>query len=355
MAQLVMTLPTLGIIFGGAPAGWLVERYGGRRVLLTSFVAYALCGAAPLGIDSIELLLASRLLLGFATTCITTSAVAIIGTLYEGETRVRLIGYHGALSAASGVVSILLGGVIGELGGWRAPFCVYLAPLVLLPLAALFIPSTEFRRTHVAREPQGWLRRLLPWYALVVALYVAVFMTNVQISFLLALDGHTRPAVQGAVIGTASLMGVVGSLVHAPLHRRLGDRGVFLLMLLQMAVGLSLLGVSTNLAITTLGCALNGFGSGLAFPQMMNTILDRAPQEARGRASGLTYTSIFLGDFLNPIVVAPLALTLGLHGAFTTIGLAAGAAFVITLVTRARSSAAGRAAQSGAQSQAEDT
>src|SRR3954467_2577749 len=63
-AQLVMTLPTIGIILGGGPAGWLVERFGPRKVLLGAYAAFALCGTAPLYLDSLRLLLATRLLLG---------------------------------------------------------------------------------------------------------------------------------------------------------------------------------------------------------------------------------------------------------------------------------------------------
>jgi sugar phosphate permease len=49
-------------------------------------------------------------------------------------------------------------------------------------------------------------------------------------------------------------------------------------------------------------------------------LITRAGPNARGRAAGLGYTARYLGDFANPVIVAPLAVAVGLHGAFVVLG-----------------------------------
>ncbi len=50
-AQMIMTMPSLGIMVGGPIGGWLVERHGVRRVILWMLVAYALSGCAGFVLD----------------------------------------------------------------------------------------------------------------------------------------------------------------------------------------------------------------------------------------------------------------------------------------------------------------
>ena len=42
--------------------------------------------------------------------------------------------------------------------------------------------------------------------------------------------------------------------------------------------------------------------------------------EVRSSAIGLSYTARYSGDFLNPLIMHPLSLVLGLHTAFIVVG-----------------------------------
>ena len=48
IAQMIMTLPGIGVILGGPITGWLVERAGTRRTLFASLIAYTLAGLGGL-------------------------------------------------------------------------------------------------------------------------------------------------------------------------------------------------------------------------------------------------------------------------------------------------------------------
>jgi hypothetical protein len=63
-------------------------------------------------------------------------------------------------------------------------------------------------------------------------------------------------------------------------------------------------------------------------------VLDRAAAAVRSRALGLAYSAVFLGDFLNPFVIAPISAALGLAGAFRTIAALLCVVLVATLLRR---------------------
>ena len=56
-------------------------------------------------------------------------------------------------------------------------------------------------------------------------------------------------------------------------------------------------------------------------PQANLMVMNRAPPAARGRALGVMTSAIYLGEFLNPILVAPLTRIVGIQGAFLAVGV----------------------------------
>jgi MFS family permease len=87
LGQMVMSVPATGLILGGIASGWLIERFGARRLLLLSLFAYALCGSVGLWADNIWALFASRALLGFFTACVSTAGNSFIGEFFQEKGR----------------------------------------------------------------------------------------------------------------------------------------------------------------------------------------------------------------------------------------------------------------------------
>lgn len=331
-AQMIMTLPSIGLMIGGPLVGWLIDRIGPRLVLFGALAAYAALGSAGLYLDGRWLLLLSRFILGFAGSALVTACGALLCDYFDAKARARFLGYGGFFGAGTGLGSILLSGVIAETGGWHAPCVLYLVALVVLAIALFSLPA---KPVSVALPGQaevferGALLKLLPLYLLIALVFVATFMTSAQVSFLLAADGVTSPAVQSQVIGMASLGSALGSGVYGWIRAAAGHRRTFVMMLAMLGIGILTLGTSHTPAVAAIGCAIAGFGGGLTIPHFLNMVLDRAHEKVRSRALGLAYSSLFLGDLINPLVMAPVTYWLGIHGAFMAAGavLACGALY----------------------------
>lgn len=332
IAQSLMTLPSIGVIVGGPFAGVLVERIGARRTLFVALFAYGLTGSAGLYIADAYPLLATRLLLGIAGAGVATSATALIGEMLEGNRRVRALGYWSAVGSGGSVISILLAGSIAHMGGWQGPFALYGVAFVLLAFALFSLrPSSGSAEIsgQTAVVPKGALLALWPIYALLVAICVAVFMTGIQVSFLLAANGIDSPKLQSWIIAAASLGSMTGAMTYGLVQQRIGHGWCFVLSLSLMAMGNLIMGTQQEVALFAVGCLLNGWGGGMTIPFFASRIVERTPLEVRGRAFGLMYTMIFVGEFANPLVVTPLSLQFGIHTAFVVVGCLTAAGAVV--------------------------
>jgi MFS family permease len=337
LARVIQVAPAFGTIFGAPVSGWIVERLGARRFLLWAFALFGLFGSAGLYLDDLTLLIASRFLLGISAAGIVTAALYIISEYFDGDARARILGYQ---SAVGGVAAMAIGpiaGLIAEAGGWHGPFSLYLLgfPFALITWFA-FPPDARRKAKAKQASGGGSILSLVPLLALVVVFFVGSYMSNVQIPFLLDEDGVTTPFLRSLVPSLSAGMVALGSATFGAIRARIGDRWTLRLAGGLMGFGIIFMGAVDTGVLAAIGCAISGLGIGIMNPQVNHLLISQAAPEARGRAAGLGYTARYIGNFLNPVVVKPLADMWGLHGAFVAIGAVFAAGTALDLVRPAR-------------------
>lgn len=338
VAQMVMTMPSIGIVIGGLLSGYIGERIGLRNLLLMSLATYAFSGAAGALISDLWLMLALRFMLGIAASGVATSTLALIGERYSETARGRILGLQSATGSVVGLISLLAAGSIGEEYGWKAPFVLYIALSVVL-FAAIFVVDKPISRSTQTNSsiPNGAFTSLLWVYGLIVLVFMAVFMNAVQLSFLLADDGIRSPRMQSWIMACSALASTAGAMSFGWFRSRMSSRAVFVLCLAFMGNGYVILGLSHVLPLTILGVTVAAFGGGCAGPYLASILLNNADPSIRGRAAGFLYTALYLGDFLNPLVVNPLRGQVGLHGVFVLVGCVLAASSVYVLMAKRNS------------------
>ncbi len=320
-AQLVATMPSFGLIVGGAPTGWLIDRLGVRRVLIGALLFFALFGSAGFYIDNAALLLLSRFGLGFAAVALGAATIWLLGARFAGAGRARVLSWRNILGGIVGVGSIWTVGDLAEAFGFHAVFSLFLIPLVLIPVTLFAVPaSVAGTRAVKVDGPRVSLVFLWPIYALAIVLSIVMMITATQLSFLLVDIGIRSPRAISHVAVMGSLMSMVGSVLYAYGGPRLGIRGNYTVGAALLGVGVAVIGLSYGALAASIGAGITGLGAGWVAPHLSRLVLDRAPEAARGRAVGLNFSAIYFGDFINPYVVRPLTLLLGIHQAFILIG-----------------------------------
>lgn len=334
-AQSIITLFGIGMMVGGPISGWLGDRIGVRRMLLTMLVVYGIAGSAGLYLQEFAALLASRVVLGIAASGIASASYVMIAARYGGTGRARMLGYQMVVISVVGVVSLLIAGLLARDLGWRAPFGMYLIAFAALGVACLATfpePPRQPKAEAGGRAATAALLKLWPLYLMLVPLYVATRMFTLQLSFVLAGDGIASPVTQSRIMTAMLAMTFFSGAAYGRIHERLGPRWTLVLILTVMAASDIVLGVTRGIGPTIVACMLAGLAGASIVPYVIGAVLGRAAPEIQGRAVGFMYTAMFLGDFANPLVINPLRAAVGNHGAFTVVGVALlGAAGVCAL------------------------
>lgn len=335
VAQMIVTVPSIGIIVGGPLCGWIIERVGPKRFLLAILAVFGISGSAGLYLDSAVGLMVTRFILGLATAGAMTAMITSITEYFSPEARARILGYQSATGAFAGVTTIKLAGYLGDIGGWRLPFALYLLALPVLLLGIRYLPASQPRtREKRVKNAGGSIAGLWPIYLLIIPMFIAVYMPNIQVSFLLRDDGITRPGVQSDVILTGAFMVGVTALFYGRIRPRVSSAQILLACFVLQGIGLVVMGLAHDALLTAAGCGILGIGTGISNPLISDLIVARASPEIRSRAIGASYTARYAGDFLNPLIMLPLGRAMGLHAGFVLVGATFLAGVVIAAIYR---------------------
>lgn len=322
-AQMIMTAPAVMLIIAAPIAGMIAARFGRRVTLLASLILYVIGGAGVLLIDSSTSLIALRLLLGVAGGGLLTASLALIGEHFEDEARERVLGYATSVSSLVAAGALMFGGALVDWLGWRAPFGLYLLGVPIFFAAWTVIrPSVRVVREDLADEVGhvGQLAPMLPYYLLLMLLTVGMFTPAIQVGFVLEARGTTSAALQGTIIAATSLVAMVSAGGYGFLRRWLSVHAVLAADALSMGIGILVIGFAPSAPVIVLGCAIVGIGAGMSEPAIASLIFDRTPAWVHALAMGLIVSALNLGQFVNPLVMAPLRVHFGVHVAFAALG-----------------------------------
>jgi MFS family permease len=331
LVPVVLTAPALLIGLTAPFAGIVVDRVDRKRLLIIALLAYAVFGTAPLYLDSLGAILASRVLVGLCEGAIMTCCTTLIGDYWSGAQRARYLAMQTLAATLSATVFLALGGGLGA-AGWRTPFWLYaVAALLAVPMAlAIWQPARGPRATG-SRAPLPWRDLLVPC---AVTLFggIVFYALIVELSFVLSGIGITSTAAIGGISAVMSLATAAGAVAFSRLAGRT-PRALLPVEFGIAAVGLVVVSATGSPLVITLGAVLTGVGTGMLLPTLLTWAVNRLTFEQRGRGTGLWTGALFLGEFLSPLLLAGIAAGVGgLQGALGVLGLAAAAAGVLLAV-----------------------
>jgi MFS family permease len=339
LVPLILTIPALFIAILAPFAGAIVDKVGRKRVLVIALFVYAVLGTAPLYLNSLGAIVASRAAVGITEAFIMTCCTTLIADYFTGNRRNKYLGLQALVTALAATVFFAIGGAVGAFG-WRTPFWLYAVSLIVaIAMIAAIWPTNATEDGHEKRvgklPPVPWSKLLLPTF---VAFFGGIFFYTliVELPYVLAGKGVKATAVIGIVTAVASLATAIGAFTFRYIARR--GVGVLLPLALVLAgVGQLIVGFAPVVPVVVVGAIIASFGTGILLPTMITWSIARLGYEQRGRGTGLFTGAIFLGEFVTPLVVLALTGAAGSLGAAIAIagGLAVVGCIVLAIVTRA--------------------
>ena len=339
-AQLVLTVPAFAMIAGAALAGYMAEHWGRRRVIAACLAVYAVAGVIGGIAPGLVLLVTARIVSGFVSGVLLTAIYAVIGEYFEGERRERLLGLMSTAGSLTSLLLLLVMGPVVERFGWRAPFVLYALGLVFVPFALKGL----HRGLSAPGASLSWGPVLARWpHFLLLTFYtIGMYMMVIQGPFLLAAKGIDAPSVIGRYIAVSTLLGALGGAFYGYARRWLGYREMFLAISLLIGIGLPLAAWAPGGAWIVLAMVITGLGIGVIEPTVASELLSLTPEPLHDRAMGVNVAAMFLGQFLNPLAIAPLREGHGVTFAFAVTGaiyLAGALLFLLAILTGRRRAA----------------
>jgi MFS family permease len=339
LVPLSLTLPMLVMAILSVFAGLAADRYGRKRLLVTATAVYALCGTAPLWLQTLQGILVSRLLLGVAEACLMTVSTTLIGDYFAGAQRAKLMSLHTTVAAVSAFLLNIVGGILGD-QGWRTPYWVYAISLPLALLMAHYLwepaPGTEPGALRAHADAVSFrLPQLLGICAITIGVGFAFLTVPVHLAYLFNEIGVASSARIGIAFALNSIGAIAGTLLFGWIVAARMRRVASQLALATAVLGASFLGMSaaTTYWGLTLAAAGNGVGAGLILPTVVTWNMRELPFSHRGIGVGAFQSSLFFGMFLNPILIVSLSKLSGTRAAsMSLLGLALLLASLIALL-----------------------
>ncbi len=379
-------------------AGALGDRLGSRQVFLAGLllftIASGLCGLAP----TIWALVASRVIQGVGAALLVPTSLALLRyTFDDAASRARAVGIWGGIAGLGAAGGPVLGGVLVAAFGWRSVFLVNIPIGILgalltlrfvvrvprLPQRGLDLPAQLTAvlalglLTVAAIQGAAWgwgsplvlgslgvavlativflaIERRSPTPMLPLGLFrTPTFSAGTAVGFLINFGFYGQlfllslffqqvrgfsPLLTGFALLPESGMASVASALSGRLTGRLGPRPSMVLGLALGGAGLlslALVGTGTAYLILVPMLAAVGFGMAFTMPAATTAVVDAAPAERAGIASGVINASRQLGGVLG---VALLGGLVNQHGFFVpgmhvALAIAGGAFLFGCLVT----------------------
>lgn len=326
LTRLVLTMPALFIVITSPFCGWLVDRYGRKKLMIAGVLLYGLSGTAGAWLDSLTAILASRALLGVSVAAIMTISITLIGDYYSGTERQKITGLQSAFMAFGGVIFISASGILADVS-WRAPFLIYSFAIILLPAIILIIEDPPKKtgiekNSHFEQTISGSYLNLSIIIGMAFLGMAMFYMIPVHIPFLIHQFGEVSNTEVGIALSSFVLMGAMTALSYRRILLLMSHQSIYILSFFLLGIGYIFIFFSDSYASIFTGLIIGGAGSGLLKPNTNVWMLAEAPEYLRGRLSGMVTTAVFLGQFLSPVLTRPLVEKMSISEAFLFIGAA---------------------------------
>lgn len=318
LVKMLLPIPALFVVIFAPILGWTADKFGRRKQLLISTTVFALSGAAGAKLAGLEAILISRAILGICVAGLMTAITALITDYFAGQQRSQFMGLQQSFSNIGGIVFIVTAGYLANISA-RLPFYIYAAALLLVPLVFFAIKDvsrtndTSVIQTAENTQTKDTIKNNARWKwalagcALVLFCHLIVFyILPTQIPFFMVDIGITDASKSGLAMGAGTLAAAITGISFGKLVDKIQNYGVALVGFMTMAIGMVVLSQASSFGLVVIGCALMGVCMGLVMPNFMVTGLALVPSDKRGLVSGVLTSSIFIGQFVSPLISSAL-------------------------------------------------
>jgi DHA1 family multidrug resistance protein-like MFS transporter len=224
---------------------------------------------------------------------------------------------------AGNLLGPVMGGILAERMGYHHIFFLTGALLFMASFVILFFVHEEPKpviKTKKAGSKAHWrmLKPLLP-------IFIASFVTNMGMMSIEPLatvyakslyHGLHLEFFAGLVVSITGIANLMGAPTLGKIGDKLGQRKVLAFTLLMAALSFIPQALAHGITMLLIGRFLLGLFVGGMVPSLNVLVKKLAPREIQATAYGFNSSSLFLGNFVGPLIGSSVAAAWGIRSVF---------------------------------------
>lgn len=301
LIQLIVSLPALFIILTNLIFPLLCSLMKTKTLAMAGLTLYVIAGAGAFFADDINTLLVLRAIIGISVGMIMPLSTGLLAYYFPPEKQAGLMGLSAAMNQMGGVVATLLAGMLAQLS-WNFTFLVYLLGVIAIIMVTCFLPNE--RLSGKGGITLSHLKRFHPSVIgmLFVMILFFIYPTNFALTASSVLDST---GITLTMVGLDVVAFLIG-LFFGAMMKRFPSQIKYIAPLGFMA-GYLCLCAEGSIVFLVVGSALIGIANGIGVPYLNTIEAIKAGKDAATTVMPLLSAALYLGQFISPLIVSPLA------------------------------------------------
>ena len=301
--KLIISFPPLFMIFAALLSGILGQFFRHKSMIISGLVLLIIGGVGAGYMNTIPMILTFRAILGIGTGLILPFSTGLIAACFNGELKIRMMGYSSATNSLGAIIANILAGILA-VSSWRNMFHIYWMGAIVMLFVIFFLNHLpENKKGEITQEKLPAVIYLYSLFAFLTMMVFYLIITN--LSFFVIERGLGSVKTTGFLFAASSLTMLIGGIM-IPYFLRM-KRFFIPIVFFLIAAGLFGIAKTMNLSVLFLAVISAGLGLGLFFPYLLNSISNNVSKSLSVKAMSVGMASAWFGQFASPLIFGGIA------------------------------------------------
>ncbi|MEZ8096182.1 MFS transporter [Photobacterium swingsii] len=300
--SLMMTLPAFAVVVFAPFVASIINALGEKNTILLGFGLSGLAGSSGLWIDSLNMLLVGRFMLGMSIAICMTVINDLIASYFDGEARIRFISHQAIAVNIGGIMFVVASGWLTTIH-WRLPFAIYLVAIIALVLSLKgIVPVNKVKHSGLKRIHLHDYKAVFPFYLLGLFGMLSYYLIMIDLPFTLKNSLGFNSAQTGMLLGGMSLISATVAYLFKFVLAKVGEQRTLAMCFYCFMVAfcaLTLVDLSWGAYVAV---ASTGIAFGLLLPILTHLVIMYSVEKRRTAMLSGFVMFYFIGQALSALV-----------------------------------------------------
>ena len=331
---MIMSSYTLPALFFIPFTGYLADRFGKKNILIPSLFVFAISGSLISLAQNADTVIVLRFIQGLGGSALLTLSPALVPDLFQGQERVKAMGYTGVTQGIGAGLLPMLGGLLASVT-WYLPF---LTAVIGLPIGLYLIIHLKNVRPGVLPKTGTYIRdayeNLVNKDVLQLCFFTFGYVFIGFGAFISYIPSYmnttfnTGTILIGIIIATRTISGSICSAVLNKITTRFSSRTLLVFSFVLLMLGMSAVPLTGRIEAVIFLALAYGAGFGIVRPLIQVLLFEISPENLRATFSSANGTALRIAQTLSPLIAGLVVAGLGFQMLYY---LAAGLSFLMVI------------------------